>query len=500
MKELTCLCLTMFVSCASVAAERSESFAAVLRGCLFAQLQIEGRIAKDDEVAGLIRERFEIPLGMTGDETTDLRLFYRMLAANGKSAQGRQVMNALAVKLQRRKLTPRTSAVWASHGMHSFDAGRTIGHTTETGEEIWADPDLGVCSFDAVRKPVRTAVFTGLGPMGLSSTELIRLVARSPELAFVPVDAEDVRRGGLAGCDMLVMPGGNSGMIKGDLGEVGVAKLKEFVRNGGGYLGICAGCVLTLSDLPGCGISLVPFTREAVGGAYDGDCATTIRLNDVGAKMLGMDAGEHGVWYSGGPYLAPSRSVPEGASITPWAVYSRNVRSEGDGARMDGMVALVGGTYGKGRLVACSCHPEFHHSCDRLVETMFGYVAGRRVSFPQPAVSKGALKVAYYSWPVAGKECAVLLMELDADSQIEVCTVERDDLLDGKLDQYDALIIPDGADWSLKVDIFPPELNQAVADFAAKGRGVYSWGRNARHLPPKGIHCRSGYDLYRRLR
>ena len=66
---------------------------------------------------------------------------------------------------------------------------------------------------------------------------------------------------------------------------------------------------------------------------------------------------------------------------------------------------------------------------------------------------------------------------------------------------FDALVIPDGADWSLSHDMFPPEVDAAIAAYAAKGGKVYSWGASARlHLPKGGIACRSTYDVYARLK
>ena len=335
--------------------------------------------------------------------------------------------------------------------------------------------------------------------MGLSSTELIRCVARAPELDLALVDGADIRNGALDDLDLLVMPGGSSNVIVGDLGPKGEEKLKEFVRRGGGYVGMCAGNVILLDDeyRVAYGMKMVPYSRY---GAFSGDAMTSMALTDEGAKALGMTKETFDVWYSGGPIMFRRHDEVPDAKIETWGVYGRNVTNEGWGAHMAGNVACLGGTYGKGRIAATACHPEFRHSSDPLLKGLFRYATGREITFPEPKVNPGAKKVYYYSWPVAGKECARLLVELDADPDIEVVTEERDEMCGGALNGFDALVIPDGADWSLSQDMFPPEVVDAIAAYAANGGKVYSWGASARHLPKGGTACRSAYDVYARLK
>ena len=342
-------------------------------------------------------------------------------------------------------------------------------------------------------------MFAGIGSMGLSSTELIRYVARSPELDLTLVDGEDIRNGALDGLDLLVVPGGSAWVIVGDFGPKGIENLKAFLRRGGSFIGICAGCVILLDDdyRIASGVSMVPYSRY---GAYSGDAMTSMRLTDEGAKALGMEKDEFDIWYSGGPIMFRRHEAYPDAKIETWGLYGRNVTNEGWGAHMEGNVSCIGGTFGKGRIAATACHPEFRHSADALVKGLFRYATGREVTFPEPKVNPGAKKVYYYSWPVAGKECARFLTEIDADPEIDVHTDERDEMCGGALDAFDALVIPDGADWQLSYEMFPPKVDEAIAAYAAKGGKVYSWGASVRHLPKGGIACRSAYDAYARLK
>ena len=533
----------------------SPAFRAAVVGCLFAQLQEEealdpnqlvadclpgfkkltlreamvnpagprfvsdivepciGKIMGKD-VDDLLEERFWKPLGIGGKRPTirDVYVFFRMLADNGKAENGTRVMAPNAIRHLRHSQVPLTVNRFLSYGTKPRENGRFIGLDSTPELDAVANPDTGECAVwysrtspelkDEVWKasrPLRAGVFTGIGSMGLSSTELIRYVARSPELDLTLVDGADVRNGALDGLDLFVMPGGSSGVIMGDLGQKGVENLKAFVRRGGAYVGICAGCVILLDDeyRIACGMGMTPYSRY---GAYSGDAMTSMTLTDEGAKALGMAKGTFDVWYSGGPIMFRRNEEVPDAKIETWGLYGSNVTNEGWGAHMKGNVSCIGGTFGKGRIAATACHPEFRHSADALVKGLFRYATGREVTFPEPTVNPGAKKVYYYSWPVAGKECARLLAEIDADPDIDVHTDERDEMCGGALDAFDALVIPDGADWSLSYDMFPPEVESAIAAYVARGGKVYSWGSSVRHLPRGGIACRSAYDVYARLK
>ena len=456
----------------------------------------------------------------------DVYVFFRMLADNGVTENGTRVLSPGAVKQLRRRQVPMTVKSFFSYGMKPREDGRFIGIDSSPDFDAVANPDTGECAVwwcpqpetrnpelpihnsqlttlkDQIWKaarPVRAGVFAGVGSMGLSSTELIRYVARSPELDLTLVDGTDIQNGALEGLDLLVVPGGSAWVIVGDMGPKGIENIKAFLRRGGSFIGICAGCVILLDDdyRIASGVSMVPYSRY---GAYSGDAMTSMRLTDAGAKALGMEKGEFDIWYSGGPIMFRRHEAYPDANIDTWGLYGRNVTNEGWGAHMDGNVSCIGGTFGKGRIAATACHPEFRHSADALVKGLFRYATGREVTFPEPKVNPGAKKVYYYSWPVAGKECARFLTEIDADPDIDVHTDERDEMCGGALDAFDALIIPDGADWQLSYEMFPPEVDAAIAAYAAKGGKVYSWGASVRHLPKGGIACRSAYDVYARLK
>jgi putative intracellular protease/amidase len=60
--------------------------------------------------------------------------------------------------------------------------------------------------------------------------------------------ADDIRSGGLAKLDLLIQPGGSGGGQGRHLGEGGRDAIRDFVQDGGGFIGICAGAYLASAD------------------------------------------------------------------------------------------------------------------------------------------------------------------------------------------------------------------------------------------------------------
>ncbi|MBR3778027.1 MAG: hypothetical protein IKL02_10610, partial [Kiritimatiellae bacterium] len=108
-------------------------------------------------------------------------------------------------------------------------------------------PDLGV----EAQKPLKVAVFVDSGARNTGVFRWLEITARAKNVIAVPVDGEAVRNGALDSVDVLVMPGGSSVGESKSLGEEGREKLKSFVRNGGGYVGTCAGCSLLMESSKG---------------------------------------------------------------------------------------------------------------------------------------------------------------------------------------------------------------------------------------------------------
>lgn len=95
---------------------------------------------------------------------------------------------------------------------------------------------------------LRVAVFDG-GGTGKNAARHMRSVLETADNCLVrQVGSHDIRAGVLSQFDIIVHPGGSgSGQAKA-LGKSGRAAEVQFVRRGGGYLGVCAGAYLAASN------------------------------------------------------------------------------------------------------------------------------------------------------------------------------------------------------------------------------------------------------------
>ena len=336
--------------------------------------------------------------------------------------------------------------------------------------------DVAVRKSDAAAKPVRTGVYAGRGISGNGATEWFRIVKSSPELELSVVDSEAIRAGGLDGLDVLVMPGGSSPDIKKDLGPKGTERIKDFIRGGGGYFGTCAGCCLMMEEAPdpSRGIGVMPFYRSGSKGRF----LLPVELNKEGAEATGLKPGTYSIQYSHGPILEPSTQLVAGASFKVFGVNRTDSGKHGKGPEMYGRAAIVGGTYGKGRVFVTACHPEFFENSRVLVRGGFRFITGRDITLPVRPRSTHAYSVAYYSVYPIGMETAKAMLSLDANRKIDLFPVNDEDIRRGLLDHCDALVFPHA--FKGKMERVPRGI---VERFASRGGFVLGWGGGTSRVP-----------------
>ena len=106
-----------------------------------------------------------------------------------------------------------------------------------------------VASMISAGEPIRVAVFEGEG-VGPSVEDLVSaLKSRDGHgLTLQRISADEIRAGQLSDMNVLVHPGGSGSRQGKTLGEEGRAVVKRFIKDGGGFLGVCGGCYLATND------------------------------------------------------------------------------------------------------------------------------------------------------------------------------------------------------------------------------------------------------------
>lgn len=225
----------------------------------------------------------------------------------------------------------------------------------------------------ALLAPGATAVATGASPEGrgvirvgvLSRAEeprpntsqgLFITILNEAGMQARAVSAEQVHAGALDELDVFIIGGGSGTRFNTSLGPEGGKLVEAFVRRGGGVVGSCAG-----------GYSFVRGHNEAlkyveVANAVcidtenrrwaRGRAVVDIAPEDPRARPIQM-------WYANGP-LWEITDV-EGFGITrSLATFVTDVadKPEDQGGVMPGTPAILAGTFGDGRFVLFSAHPE----------------------------------------------------------------------------------------------------------------------------------------------
>ncbi len=222
--------------------------------------------------------------------------------------------------------------------------------------------------------PLRVAVYADQGASRSRST-LLTALEQFKDFQVETVTVEEIRAGKLAGFQVLIQPGGSGGGQGRALGEEGREKIREFVRGGGGYVGICAGAYLATCDYPW---SLRILDAKVIDKAHwaRGNGDTVVGLSETGRKVLGVTSQRETIVYWQGPLLAPAGD-PEVPDYEPLGTYESEIAQKGaPSGVMIGTTAIASGRFGMGRVLCFSPHPEKTPSTHSLLTSGLKWVSG----------------------------------------------------------------------------------------------------------------------------
>ncbi|MBQ6010615.1 MAG: hypothetical protein IJL17_18955 [Kiritimatiellae bacterium] len=341
--------------------------------------------------------------------------------------------------------------------------------------------------------PLKVGVYADRGPGGIGAVEWFRLVDESPEMELHLLDGAAVRAGALDGLDLLVMPGGSSMTEFDSLGTNGVERMKAFVRNGGGYVGTCAGCCL-LMDGPKKRARMMPWNSS---GSEGNTMFPTIKLNAKGAKALGLEEGSHVMRYHGGPFLQPTTNVIVDAHMEIWGTFDAEATFKGrinQKKKMYGSGAVVGGTYGKGRVFVTSAHPEYFNGTLYVIEAALKYVTGRTITFPPRTRAPRVLSVGFLAKGISGVKTAETAVALARAKDLDLVLIDKDGIARRRMDNIDALVVPSAV---FKKD---KQVAQAISAFTARGGKVVYCCAGAKDAPDGAETSTSGDEVVEAVR
>jgi hypothetical protein len=222
----------------------------------------------------------------------------------------------------------------------------------------------------------RVAVFDGEGSAGAGVPNCLAQLRVQPGVAVTRVAADDITAGALAQFTVAMFTGGSGSRQAATLGETGRERVGEFVRGGGGYIGICAGSYLACKGFSwGLGIinAKTPSPKWQRGRAL-----LKIELNDEGRSVLGNIQGETDCRYGNGPLLVPA-GAPDLPPFEVLALFRTEVAEHGTPAGiMVNSPAVIRSTFGKGRVLCISPHPEQTEGLEGVVPRAVAWVTAAK--------------------------------------------------------------------------------------------------------------------------
>ncbi len=222
---------------------------------------------------------------------------------------------------------------------------------------------------------LRVAIYDRTGE-SKGPTTLAKLLTDKKGFAVSRVSGKAIRDGALRDADVVIFPGGSGSSQAKHLEEAGSEEVRRFVREGGGYVGICAGSYLASAEYPW---SLRLINTRVIDRQHwaRGTGVVTLSLSTEGRTVLNEPTDRVEVYYGQGPLLAPAID-PDLPTYTPLAVYETEIaKNEAPSGVMAGTTAIAAAPFGKGRVVCISPHPEKAGGPNHMIDAAVRWVAAK---------------------------------------------------------------------------------------------------------------------------
>ena len=232
---------------------------------------------------------------------------------------------------------------------------------------------------------LKVAVLTHMQSVSENCLQATLKILNANGISAKAIPGRLIRNGALKDYDIIMLPGGSGSGQARALGEDGCAAVEEFVRNGGGFIGTCAGGYLAAKGYSVTGddtsasswLELV--NAEIVDADHwnRGQGKVEIKILDSTHPILEGFSGTFEAQYVNGPLFKPGND-PKLSPYQELAVFKSDMHSSGGAAAgvMPGTPALLTSTYGEGRCVLFSYHPELTPGLEMMLVQAVRWVKG----------------------------------------------------------------------------------------------------------------------------
>ena len=216
--------------------------------------------------------------------------------------------------------------------------------------------------------PIRVALYKDGGVSG-TYTNVQKTVEEDPAFELTLVNGQQIRDGILDQFEIVIFPGGSGRGEAASLQPEGVKKVKEFIKSGKSYVGICAGAYL-------------PIQQDFLNAEFRdpawqrGVTELKIEFSPLGQKLVGDEfKGEVEIRYGNGP-VVNINPIPTRPRCEVLAWYRSEVANNGTkpGIQINSPAILLS-TYGRGMILTFSPHPEHNQATHGILLKLLHHVA-----------------------------------------------------------------------------------------------------------------------------
>ena len=199
--------------------------------------------------------------------------------------------------------------------------------------------------------PLRVALYLSPGVAKDAHDATVTLLSNTTGIALKVVKPRDVQRGVLKDFDVVLFTGG-SGSVQGRfLAARGRSQVRDFVKRGGGYVGICAGAYLALQGEAEFHKLAIVAGKNKYGDNWRRGVAT-VKVEDDTKE-------NHFLHYANGPIFAPVKvdGLPNYQSLATFRADVFRNKFNTHRGEMPGTPAIIRSRYGKGNILLFSPNP-----------------------------------------------------------------------------------------------------------------------------------------------
>ena len=225
----------------------------------------------------------------------------------------------------------------------------------------------------ATSKSLKVAIYDGPGSGGKGIDNVAARARQISGTTVTTLTPEQIRTDDLSNYDVIVFSGGSGSKQAKAIGETGRENVRKFIKQGGGYLGICAGAYLACANFDW-GLDILNAKTERKWKR--GKAFVMIQIDKDGEAILGGTEEPFFIRYANGPILSPLNDP----DLPPYHVAASFITEVSENNSkpkvMINAPAAAYSNYGKGRVFVLSPHSENTQGLENMVPRALLWAAG----------------------------------------------------------------------------------------------------------------------------